>query len=245
MLRIMEDYILKSSKTQFWISGSDFESATLKRVDVSYGLITFLGVAQKLGVEFLPITWQPALDHIGRGATAEIREASMSLRASFAFKRPIFRSSFNSGELESRILPSLIAEMSILADPSIRRHPNMIQLEGICWEVLSADGEPVSRDKPIESGKGGIVPVLVFEKANHGDLSSFMMHSVGKELDFRDRLEIYTAIAKAIAAMHSISKLQSVFYDYGSDQRQISFTVTLSLRMYYSLETFRAATQLK
>lgn len=241
----MEDYILKSSKTQFWISESDFESATPKKLDVSYGLIIFLGVAQKLGIKFLPITWQPALDHIGRGATAEVREASMSVRASFAFKRPIFRSSFDSGEFESRILPALIAEMSILADPSIRRHPNIIQLEGICWEVMSGDVELVSREKPIESGKGGIVPILVFEKANHGDLSSFMMHSVGKQLGFRDRLEICIAIAKAIVAMHSISKLQSVFYGYDSNQRQISFMVTLSLRMYYCLEKSRAATQLK
>ena len=241
----MEDYILRWSNTQFWTSRSDFESATPKRVDVKYDLITFLGVAQKLGIEFLPITWQPALDHIGRGATAEIREAVMSLRASFAFKHPIFRSSFSSEEFENRILPSLIAEMSILADPSIRRHPNIIQLQGICWEVLSGGGEPVSRDKPIESEKGGIVPVLVFEKANHGDLSSFMMHSAGKQLSFRDRLEICTAIAKAIGAMHSISKLESVSYDYDSDQRQISFMVILSLRMYYSLETSLAGTQLK
>ena len=221
MLRLMENYTLKSSKTQSWISGSDFESATPKRLDVSYGLITFLGVAQKLGIKFLPITWQPALDHIGRGATAEIREASMSLRARFAFKRPIFQTSSDYWELESRILPALIAEMSVLADPSIRRHPNIIQLEGICWEILSGDGEAVSRDKPIEYGKGGIVPVLVFEKADDGDLSRFMIHSVGKTLNFRDRLEICAAIATAVAAMHSYSKLLSVYYDYSSDQCQV------------------------
>ena len=208
----MEDYILKSSRNQFLSSGSNFESATPKKAAIRYDLITFLGVAQNLGIDFLPITWQPALDRIGRGATAEIREASMSLRAKFAFKRPIFRSSFDPSEFESRIVPSLIAEISILAQLSIRRHPNILQLEGICWDVLPGQGEPISRDKPINAGSGGIVPVLVFEKANHGDLSSFMLHDVGKQLDFTGRLEMCTAIAKAIAAMHSISKFQSVFY---------------------------------
>lgn len=208
----MEDYILKSSRTQYLSSGSNFETATLKKTAIRYDLITFLGVAQKLGIDFLPITWQSALDRIGRGATAEIREASMSLRANFAFKRPVFRSSFDSSEFESRIIPSLIAEMSILAQLSIRRHSNILQLEGICWDVLPGEGEPISRDNPIKAGNGGIVPVLVFEKANHGDLSSFMMHGVGKQLGFTERLKMCTSIAKAIAAMHSISKFQSVFY---------------------------------
>ena len=136
----------------------------------------------------------------------------MSLRANFAFKRPMFRYSFDPDEFESRIAPSLIAEMSILAQLSIRRHPNILQLEGICWDVLPGDGEPISRDEPIKAGSGGIVPVLVFEKANHGDLNTFMKHGVGKQLDFTGRLEMCTAIARAIAAMHSISKFGFVSY---------------------------------
>ena len=170
----MEDYILQSSRNQYLSSDSNFESATPKKAVIRYDLITFLGVAQKLGIDFLPIIWQPALDRIGRGATAEIREASMSLRANFAFKRPIFRYSFDPDEFESRIAPSLIAEMSILAQLSVRRHPNIVHLEGICWDVLPGDGKPISRDEPIKAGSGGIVPVFVFEKANHGDLSTFI-----------------------------------------------------------------------
>lgn len=209
----MEDYILKASKSQYLSYGSDFESATPQKVDFRYDLITFLGVAQRLGIDFLPITWQQALDRIGRGATAEIRETLLTLQASFAFKRPIFQSSFDPGEFEGRILPSLIAEMSILAQPSIRRHPNIIRLEGICWEVSPGQGPPVLRDRPVETGNGGIVPVLVFEKANHGDLSSFMMHSEGKQLDFTERLELCTAVAEAIITMHSNSRFQLFWVD--------------------------------
>lgn len=212
MLPAMEDYTLKTSRFQYSCCGYDFESATPEKADFRYDLMTFLGVAQKLEIDFLPITWQPGLDRIGRGATAEIREASMSLQASFAFKRPIFQSSFEFDELEDRILPSLIAEISILGHPLIRQHPNIIQLEGICWEVFSGEGESVSRDRPIQSAKGGIVPVLVFEKTNHGDLRGFMMNHTGKQLGFTERLEMCIAVAKAVADMHSNSTSLSTIY---------------------------------
>ena len=189
---------------QYSTFGSYFESATPKKIDLRFDLITFLGVAQKNEIEFLPITWQPALDHIGLGATAEIREASMSLQMSFAFKRPIFTSSFNLEELEKRVLPALIAEISVLSHPAVRNHPNVIHLEGVCWEIVSSEGENVSRKGPIFKRKGGIVPVFVFEKAKHGDLHKFMAHTERK-LGFVERIKMCADIAKAIAEMHSHS----------------------------------------
>ena len=212
MLPAMEDYNFRTSKFRYSSYRTEFESATPEKADLRYDLMTFLGVAWRLEIDFLPITWQPGLDRIGRGATAEIREASMSLQAIFAFKRPILQFSFHFDELESRILPTLIAEISILGHPSIRQHPNIIQLEGICWEVLPEEGGIVSRERPIISGKGGIVPVLVFEKTNHGDLRSFMMNDAGKQLGFMERLEMCTAVAKAVADMHSNSKSQSTIH---------------------------------
>ncbi len=192
---------------QFSISGSRFESATPTKADLRFDLTTFLGVAQQYGIDFLPITWQPALDQIGRGATAEIRQNPMNLQTSFAFKRPLFMSSFDIDEFESRILPSLIAEISILGSPTIRRHANIIHLEGICWEVLSKEGQNVSRKEPILKSEGGIVPVLVFEKTKHGDLHRFMAHGAGGQLSFLERLRLCSEIAKAVAEMHSYRML--------------------------------------
>ncbi len=188
---------------QYSISGSRFESATPTKADLRFDLTTFLGVAQQYDIDFLPITWQPALDQIGQGATAEIRQNPMNLQTSFAFKRPLFMSSFDIDEFESRMLPSLIAEISILGSPTIRRHANIIHLEGICWEVLSKEGQNVSRKDPILKSEGGIVPVLIFEKTKHGDLHRFVAHGAGGQLSFLERLRLCSEIAKAVAEMHS------------------------------------------
>lgn len=187
---------------QYSSSGSRFESATTTKADLRFDLTTFLGVAQQYDIDFLPITWQPALDQIGEGATAEIRQNPMNLQTSFAFKRPLFMSSFDIDEFESRILPSLIAEISILGSPTIRRHSNIIHLEGICWEVLS-QGQNVSRKEPNLKSEGGIVPVLIFEKTEHGDLHRFMAHGAGGQLSFLERLRLCSEIAKAVAEMYS------------------------------------------
>ena len=188
---------------QYSISGSRFESATPTKADLRFDLTTFLGVAQHYDIDFLPVTWQPALDQIGQGATAEIRQNPMNLQTSFAFKRPLFMSSFDIDEFESRILPSLIAEISILGSPAIRRHANIIHLEGICWEVLSKEGQNVSRKEPTLKSEGGIVPVLIFEKTKHGDLHRFMANGAGGQLSFLERLRLCSEIAKAVAEMHS------------------------------------------
>ena len=185
---------------QYSTSGSRFESATPTKFDLRFDQTTFLGVAQQYDIDFLPVTWQPALDQIGEGATAEIRQNPMNLQTSFAFKRPLFASS---DEFESRILPSLIAEISILGSPTIRRHANIIHLEGICWEVRSKEGQNVSRKEPILKSESGIVPVLIFEKTKHGDLHRFMAHGAGGQLSFLERLRLCSEIAKAVAEMHS------------------------------------------
>lgn len=182
-------------------SGFNLESATLENRQHHFDLITFLGIAQKLHIDFLPITWQPALDYIGQGATAEIRQASANLQFSFAFKRPVFDPRLGFEDLERRLLPCLIAEISILGLKSIRNHPNINKLEGICWEVVPSEEERLSREALCVSRTGGIVPVLVFEKARYGDLRSFMMQQAGRKLSFAQRIGICTDIAKALAEM--------------------------------------------
>lgn len=213
---------------QYSRSGSDFESAIPQKPLDRCDLITFLGVAQKLRIQLLPVTWQPALDCIGQGATAEIREAIATIDFSFAFKRPPVRSYFNFEAFERRLLPCLQDEISVLGLPRIRKHPNIIDLEGICWEIISEKGMRISREIPADfiAGNQGIVPVLVFQKSKYGDLYHFMMQDGGKKLGFSDKIEICIDIARAIAEMHSQGRLLLKHFKSDANKSQVSFTVT-------------------
>lgn len=140
-------------------------------------------------------------DLIGGGATVEIREALINLQTSFAFKRRRFQISYELKEFETQILPSLIAEISILSHPFAYNNSNIVRLEDICWEVLFEECYAFSRGEVIDPTKGGIIPVLVFEKMKHGDLHNSMLHA-GKKLGMDARLQLCTEIVKAIAEMH-------------------------------------------
>ena len=176
----------------------------------------------------LTITWQPALDRIGQGATAEIREAIATIQFSFAFKRPVIRSSFDCEAFERRLLPCLIDEISILGHPRMRKHPNIIDLEGICWEIISKKGMRISREIPLDftTGDQGIMPVLVFQKSKYGDLYQFMMQDGVKELGFSDMIEISIDVARAIEEMHSQGRLLLQPLKFDANNNQVSFTVT-------------------
>jgi hypothetical protein len=98
-----------------------------------YGFISFLAVAQKWEIEILPITWRPALDAVGKGATAKIRQLLINLQMSFAFRR-IRR--VNRGVSDDKgTFRALISEVAVLSQPSIRNHPNIIHLEGTRWDI--------------------------------------------------------------------------------------------------------------
>jgi hypothetical protein len=160
--------------------------------DSQCDFLSFLSIAQNLKIDFLPITWQPALDGVGQGGTAKIRQALVNLQMSFAFKRLVSTGPAQTETDETRNFRALIAEISALSHPSIQDHPNIIGLEGICWDVVS------SREK--------VWPVLVFEKARHGDLHTFMGQAKGKRLTIEERLNICVDIAIAVMDMHSSSK---------------------------------------
>jgi serine/threonine protein kinase len=150
-------------------------------------VLSFLGIVQSLKIDFLPITWQPALDVIGQGGTAEIRQAMVNLQMSFAFKRLASTERVQSERGDARIFRAFIAEMSVLSHPSVRDHPNVIRFEGICWDVVSS-GEKVW-------------PVLVFEKARNGDLLTFMGQAEGRSLTIGERLNICADIAIAVSCI--------------------------------------------
>ena len=99
-----------------------------------------------------------------------------------AFKR------FHDSENSDRDFLPMMSEVLILSQPPIQSHPNIVGLEGICWEV-----------KP-ETEKA--VPVLVFEKASW-DLQQFMNVREGMDAVFEDRLKICADIGGAIEALHA------------------------------------------
>ena len=75
-----------------------------------------------------------------------------------------------------------------MSQPPIQRHPNIVNLEGICWEIKRRTEKAV--------------PVLVFEKATW-DLQQFMNVSEGMNMTIDERLKICADIGSAIMALHA------------------------------------------
>jgi len=145
-------------------------------------LVAFISLVQKCNVHYLPITWQPALSKLGVGGSGLISQATLDANKSLAFKR--FHENSDS---QMDFLP-LMSEVLILSQPPIRNHPNIVTLEGICWEINPRTEKAF--------------PVLVFEKAAW-DLKHFMNVREGKDMLIDDRLKICADIGHAIMTLHA------------------------------------------
>ncbi|KAF8538086.1 hypothetical protein BDD12DRAFT_911052 [Trichophaea hybrida] len=145
-------------------------------------LIAFLSIVQKCHIDFLNITWQPSLSILGQGGTGIVSQSTFNGEMSLAFKR--FQ---DSGDSDQAFLP-LMSEVLILSQPQIQSHPNIINIEAICWEI-----------KPLTQKA---IPVLVFEKAAW-DLKQFMNVHEGMNTSIDDRLKICAEIGSAIMALHA------------------------------------------
>ena len=77
-----------------------------------------------------------------------------------------------------------------MSQPPIQSHLNIVNLEGICWEIKRKTQKAV--------------PVLVFEKAAW-DLQQFMNVREGMDMLIGDRLKICADIGSAIMALHAYS----------------------------------------
>lgn len=188
MAKISKSWGDTSALITYTRSGETRQSAS-STSDQEYDFLDFLGIAQSLKIDFLPIIWQPALDKDGEGGTAEILQALVNVQMTFAFKRlkhPRFAME------ESRNLRALIAEISVLGHPAIRYHPNVANIEGVCWDVVD--------------GGEQLWPVLVFEKTRWGDLNRFMTSGPGKELDTKNRLDMLFDVALAVRDLHTIGR---------------------------------------
>lgn len=83
----------------------------------------------------------------------------------------------------------LTTELVLLSYERIRVYQNIVQLQGICWDISS--------DRMLW-------PVLVFRKANLGDLSDFIASQKGGALSIHQPAELGFDIRDAIVDMHSI-----------------------------------------
>lgn len=153
-----------------------------------YGFIAVLGLAQRLKIDLLPITWQALLGLVGQ-SRAKINQALVNIQTSFAFKRFDHTS-------QSDPLRETVQEMVILSHPLVQNHPHIVQLIGICWDIPE-DNQ--------------VWPVLVFEKTHLGDLYHFARFGKGKDLALEDKLKICTDIGVAMKDMHLNSRIVIYF----------------------------------
>jgi hypothetical protein len=160
---------------------SESEVQSEQQADTQCDLITLLAAVQRAQVDILPITWQSARLPVGVGATSKINEAFVNLQTSLAFKCVSDKQKREPG---AKILQTIIKE--------IRMHPNIVELQGLCWDIPS-DEE--------------VWPVLVFEKAQFGDLYSFATLPVGRDLCIAERLKLCVDVGTAIMDMHFNSRL--------------------------------------
>jgi len=149
-----------------------------KRTD----LIAFLSIVQKCNIDFLPITWQPHQGNLGEGGSGTISQSTSNADLPLAFKR------FHWDKDSDKDYLPLMSEVLILSQPPVQSHPNIVSLEGICWEIKPTTLEAV--------------PVLVFEKASW-DLQQFMNVQEGMQLSTDDRLKICADIGSAIMTLHA------------------------------------------
>jgi hypothetical protein len=156
-------------------------------------IIRVLSIATALDVNIFPLTWRPALEGLGEGATGRISQSPMNARISLAFKR-LSRWSRCQGlsEAQFRALQhkALVSEMVALSCPELYGHPNIANLEGLCWELSNEGHSPEA------------LPVLVFRKAEFGDLRRFLSLPEAENLEIGNRLDICGEIAKALEIMH-------------------------------------------
>jgi serine/threonine protein kinase len=146
-------------------------------------ILTFLALSQKRNIDILPIIWYEALDAVGRGGTAEIREALVNLQTSFAFKCLKLDK-----ENDDENIKKLTAELIVLSAPRVRAHPSIHSLLGICWDIDLQDN---------------VGPVLVSEKSEYGNLEAFMTTNEGRNLILETRVKFCAEIASAVMTLHA------------------------------------------
>ncbi|KAL8689078.1 MAG: hypothetical protein Q9218_005167 [Villophora microphyllina] len=172
----------KRDKLCSWSQPSSRRNPSL----VPYDITTFIATAIERSVDFVPISFLPGLKPLGQGGTAQIQQSIINLEASFALKQINFPNAENPDEAD--IIRAAIVELIVLTHPGLSDHPNVLKLEGVCW-----DSSDLTR--PFR-------PILITEKCSHGDLGAFMSKS-GHKVTPGNRVEICADIINAVLSLHA------------------------------------------
>ncbi|KAF8853232.1 kinase-like protein [Acephala macrosclerotiorum] len=179
------------SRGENLVQGSIGEKSLQADEPLHQDLVRLIAIANMLQVEIFPLTWQPSLEMLGQGATGSISQSALNDQVHFAFKR-FNRINTNPALTESdfrRIqFDAMISEMVVLSCPEVCDHPNIVDLEGLCWEVVRPSGE--------------VWPVLVFQRAKCGDLRHFLKLPEAGSFNLDDRIFTCGEVAKALRIMH-------------------------------------------
>lgn len=173
--------------------------------DSKHTLITFLGAAQLLSVDLLPITYNSALVDAGVGGTATLRERLISRNLSLLFKRihPRHFPQYPAKIAEGIVFRTLTAEITTARHYNVVRSKYLAHLEGVSWDIES---------------DGKVWPVLVYEKAKYGSIRTAsenpeLMTSI--ELNLKMKLQICFHVAKGLVTLHSNGIFDAGTEDYG------------------------------
>jgi len=151
--------------------------------------IRFLQHAYSLHVPVLPLTWEPAFDALGPdGATGRVNQSALNSEFQLAYKRfnpHVTDPRFTTEAYRSLQYRAMASEMTVLSCSGVQSHPNIITLQGICFEISSTSS---------------VWPVLVFEKCALGDLEQCV--SRPEFLDPEHLLSLCGEVAKALKVMH-------------------------------------------
>lgn len=155
-----------------------------------YDLVSFLAISERIpSLQFYTFTpdFRPKDQLIIKGgASGLVHDIALSSNHGIIFKR--YREPSRSGNFKA-----IIAEIMVLKHPVFAKHPNIVDLDGITWDVEISDDEQPHQ----------VTPVLVFRRAEHGTLAEFLRSSSGRGSSLGERLKLCTDIALALEAIHA------------------------------------------
>jgi hypothetical protein len=165
-----------------------------KRHFEHWDLLAFLSIAAKFEVDFSEETFRLGLRSLGRGATSDVVQSSLSKRHGLAFKVPTaIAASFNAGDTEkseTERLKTLIHELVALE--SLRSSPFVVDLLGVTFYV-NVDFNQV-------------LPVMLTEASTHGTLTRFALSARGRSATTAQNLRLCCNVAKACYEMHTLGR---------------------------------------
>lgn len=159
-------------------------------------ILSLLAIASRLNCNIFPLIWGSEMVGLGEGATGKFSQSPLNAQITIAYKRfsrrPSSDGTLTRGERLHLLYKALICELIVLHHRELYDHPNIVKLEGICWEVVKEFNE--------------IWPVLVFRKADLGSLDHFLTRPESKDIDMTELVIICGEVAKALRIMHLCGK---------------------------------------